>query len=818
MPRVHYLQTAFVAGVLDPRLNARTDIRQYYQGMSVGLNVVVVPLGGVKRRPGMPFVDRLKNVLAALHSAATATAPNGGTANSAKDDDTATALLTTGNISTTNPYVVVHYDLGAASSVDVIDVVGLFLTSGSSTQFVVQSSSDNVSFSTRGTIPLVNGDAQGTQFVLTSAVSARYWRLARVGGTDLSTAKASLQDLLLWSESDTVSNVRLKSLESSTEDNFIVPITDRSACVYTGSILEATVPLPFESADIPLVDSDDSGDTLILVHQDYAPQQVYRDSLGDWYSADCPLTNIPDFDFNDALSPAVTVDVQDVTFTSFVEGNTFALELDGARSGVIVYQGVGAADNRNATAENIRRGVQKLFTVGLTGVSVAFTAGTTFRITFGEDSADNLALITGTPLTAAGAAAITAVKVANGVSRREPVWSVTRGWPRTVVFHEGRLWFGGCRSLPGALFGSVSNDPFNFFTGSGLDDDAIFRNPQEIRQVRALFSGRELEVFTSKAEFRFVNFPITPSNATPKKQTKYGAKQIKPVNTDGATVFIQKTGKVLRDFLFRYEEDNYSSIPLSQLASHLLNSCVDMAAWQGSGDDDANQTYIVNGDGTIAVYTNLRSQEIAAFSNWDTAGSFRAVGVVDQARYVASQRSIAGVSVLYLEMMDDASFLDASVIYAGAATATITGLSHLNAEECRARGDGFILANVTPAAGSATIEQASAQVEVGLNWTPRIDTMPLNNDFGNGDNFLRKKRVVKARIDVFNTLGLLYNGQPLPDHFFDITFGTPASPFSGAHSLEETSNWDEGPLVQSFTQVDPLPLHIRAFDFTVESS
>lgn len=818
MPKVHYLQTAFVAGVLDPRLHARTDIRQFYQGMSVGRNVVVVPLGGIKRRPGLPYVDRLRNVLTARHTGATTSAPNGGTAANASDDNTATAVLTTVNISTVNPYVVVHYDLTSAQSIDVIDVIGLLLTAGSSTQFVVQSSTDNVTFTTRGAVPLVNTDAQSSQFVLATAVSARYWRLARVGATDLGTAKASVQDLLLWSESSTISEVRLKGLESSTDDNFIVALTDRAARVYSGSTLEATAALPYESADIPLVDADDSGDTLITVHEDYPPQQVYRDSLGDWYSAPAPLTNIPDFDFNDTLSPAVTADVQDVTFTNFVEGNTFQMELGGARSGLIVYQGSTGATQQTATAENIRRAVQKLFTLGLSGVAVAFTAGTTYRITFGEDSADNLQLIAGTPVTAGSTAAITAAKVTNGVSRREPVWSATRGWPRTVCFHEGRLWLGGCKALPGAIFGSVSNDPFNFDTGAGLDDDAVFRNPQEVRSVRAIFSGRSLELFTSRGEFRFVNFPITPQNSTPKKQTKYGAKQIKPVNTDGSTVFIQKTGKVLRDFLFRYEEEDYSSIPLSQLAGHLINQVVDLQAWQGDGEDDANHAYLVNGDGTIAVYTNLRSQEISAFSQWDTDGLFKAVGVVDQARYVATRRTIDGTDKLYLERMDDAAFLDASLLYDGAATDTITGLAHLNGEECRVRADGFVFESVTPAAGSATLEQDAEEVEVGLDWRPRIETMPLSNDFGNGDNFLRKKRVVKARIDVLETLGLYYNDQELPDQFFELTLDTAATPFTGVHSLEETSNWDEGTLIQTFEQRDPLPLHIRAFDFTVETS
>ena len=57
MPKVITLQTSFNSGVLDPRLAARTDLKQFYQGAAVAENVVTMPQGGIKRRPGMKYVD-----------------------------------------------------------------------------------------------------------------------------------------------------------------------------------------------------------------------------------------------------------------------------------------------------------------------------------------------------------------------------------------------------------------------------------------------------------------------------------------------------------------------------------------------------------------------------------------------------------------------------------------------------------------------------------------------------------------------------------------------------------------------------------------
>ena len=57
MSKQFKVQSAFNSGVLDARLLARIDTKQYFNGMQQGDNVLCLPQGGVKRRPGMEFVD-----------------------------------------------------------------------------------------------------------------------------------------------------------------------------------------------------------------------------------------------------------------------------------------------------------------------------------------------------------------------------------------------------------------------------------------------------------------------------------------------------------------------------------------------------------------------------------------------------------------------------------------------------------------------------------------------------------------------------------------------------------------------------------------
>lgn len=826
MARTHYIQTAFTAGVLDPRLRGRVSIRQYYDAMSEGVNVVTVPMGGVKRRPGLKYVRELAPILTRVASGITPTAPNGGTAANANDNNESTLLTTTTNMGTTNPYVIVHFDCGVAQPVRFADVTGVRITAGSLNQLLdsisVQYSTDNVAWSTMGGSGFVDTVSRTFRFgdpLPVNIINARYWRVARTGSTDLGTAKAEISGFNLYTSTGAVSAVRLIPFERNTEERYMIALTDKNATITQDGAVVMHVPTPYVSADLAEIDAAQSADTMIIAHEDYQTRSLVRESALSWQLDPISFTSIPKFDFNDSSSPAPVSEVQDVTFTNFVEGNIFQLDLEGARTGPIGYSA-----NTATTAENMRREIQKLYTVGFSGVSVAFQAGTTYRVTLAQDSADSYDMIIGTPLTAGSTAAITVVEIANGSPRREDVWSNTRGWPRTVSFHEGRLWFGGARSLQQAYFGSAVNDFFNFEVGEGLDDDAVFGvlNTAQLNSITAIKSGRFLQLFTSGGEFRFTVSPILPSSA-PRNQTDYGTAQIKPVSTDGATVFVQRTRKVLRDFLYRYEEDAYSSVPLTALAQHLFSNIVDLAAWQGSGDDDANYTFAVNGDGTIAVYNSLRSQEIAAFTKWTTDGLFKAVGVTGVDRYFAVQRNLNGTEKVILELADEDYYTDCATqttSFQGNQVGAPGQFLYLINELVRIRADTFVLGSQTSANGVYTLELSpTTLVEIGLNFNPLVSTMPLNSDFGNGDNFLRKKRIVKMRCLVNETLGLRYNGIPLPDRFFDLdNFDTPLENYTGVHSLEESSNWDEGSLVQSFDQVDPLPFHILAVDLTVESS
>lgn len=124
MATTRFIQNTFTSGVLSPTLKGRTDIAQYYQGLEVGDNWVLLPQGGVRRRPGTQYIDLALPVL--TRDTTVPTVPNGGTAANINDDNDSTTSTTTVNISTLDPYVVAKFDLGSAVLIETIDVGEFF--------------------------------------------------------------------------------------------------------------------------------------------------------------------------------------------------------------------------------------------------------------------------------------------------------------------------------------------------------------------------------------------------------------------------------------------------------------------------------------------------------------------------------------------------------------------------------------------------------------------------------------------------------------------------------------------------------------------
>jgi hypothetical protein len=400
----------------------------------------------------------------------------------------------------------------------------------------------------------------------------------------------------------------------------------------------------------------------------------------------------------------------------------------------------------------------------------------------------------------------------------EDVWSATRGWPKTVAFFEQRLWFGGSQSRPQTLWASQIADFYNFDVDTGEDDDAIdvTLDTNQINGIVALMPSRHLQVFTIGGEFYIASSPITPANIAVKNQTKFGSASVPPINIDGATLFLDYGQSSVREFVYSWEEEAYTSNSATLLASHLISTPVDMGARRGTSTEDANYVYVVNTDGTMAVFNTLRAQQVAGWTKWETSGTIEAITVEGSTVWFAVKRTINSATVYYLEKADSDTYTDANKSQTQSSSTTVSNLAHLNGQSCRVRADGAIMADATPSSGSITLARAGVAVEVGLDYDVTIKTMPITSMFGDGSILTNYKRVIRVVADMYESLGVYVNGTLLPDRQLGegVLDTTPAS-FTGIKELYLTG-WTRLAQVE-ITQTDPQPFTLLGLVVEVEA-
>jgi len=600
-------------------------------------------------------------------------------------------------------------------------------------------------------------------------------------------------------------NGRLFNFSFSTEVNYCLLFTNLQIEVFKDGVSQTTIVSPYTLSQVQDLDYIQSADTALLFHSAVAPRILSRTSDTTWSLGTASFSNIPQFDFNDASSPTPTSEVQQATFTSTSEGDTYKISLEGILSDQVAFAGDDATNE-----ENIRIALTDLFNTGGEGsISVSAVSTFVFDVTFSGDSAKDWDLMTFVPvLPQSTTFEVNVTETTPGVSRAEDVWSATRGWPQVATFHEARLWLGGTTARPSTIWGSKVNQFFDFGAGKARDDEGIdvTLDTDQVNAVTGIFSNRTLQVFTSGGEFSVNTSPITPENIAVSPQTNFGTKKVRPITIDGNTLYIQRTGKAVRNFFFVDAGKSYVSDSVSVLASDLINDPIEMAASRGTTAVDANYAYFVNTDGSMAVYNSLAAEDVRGFTNWISDGEMISVAVVDDTLYTYVKRIIGGATVYMLEREDPDLTTDSSA--SATSTDTLTGLTHLEGELVDVIADGSYMGIFEVVGGEITIDRTADLITGGLNFTPIIETMPLNIQLDNGPNAALPKRIIRAGVELFESNGVIVNDQRIADKTMGVNVFEPPIPNTGLERIF-LQGWDVEATL-TITQEEPMPMTILA--------
>ena len=352
----------------------------------------------------------------------------------------------------------------------------------------------------------------------------------------------------------------------------------------------------------------------------------------------------------------------------------------------------------------------------------------------------------------------------------EQSYSVLRGFPGAVTFHQNRLWYAGTIAQPDGLWASKSNQFFNFDIGDGSDNDSIDIRAAigEVNTIKHLVSNRDLQAFSSTDEFivpAFVEKPTTPTNATIKRQTPFGSSFVRPYVFDGATVYVQGSGEIVREMLFDDGQNAYTGQPISSLASHLIKNPIQASTLAGGIDRAESYYFLVDADGTLGVFNSNRGEQRYGWTQFTSQGTFHSVCTVDTRVYAVVKFDKGDGTNKYILCEFDSSFnTDMAKTYSGSNGVFSVSSDFANGAVLDVVSGTHYLGQFTVASGNidvSAVDSTLSSAEIGFKFDVTLKTNPIDTMAQQGPMTGEPRSMNKVILDLSNTLSVSVNSNNL---------------------------------------------------------
>jgi len=409
----------------------------------------------------------------------------------------------------------------------------------------------------------------------------------------------------------------------------------------------------------------------------------------------------------------------------------------------------------------------------------------------------------------------------------DTVFAAPGDYPGAVSYFEQRRSFAGTTNKPQNIWmtRSGTESVMNYSLPVRSDDRIAFRvAAREANTIRHIVPLTQLLLLTSSAEWRVTSInsdAITPTTISVRPQSYVGASNVQPVIINNSLIYGAARGGHVRELGYNWQANGFVTGDLSLRATHLFDNLdiVDMAYSKAPQP----LVWFVSTSGKLLGLTYVPEQQIGAWHQHDTLGMFESCCVVAEGNedvlYVVVKRTINGAQVRYVERMAtrlfntqaDAFFVDSGLTYQGAATTTISGLTHLEGETVSILADGAVHPQRVVLNGAIALDNAASIVHIGLPIIADLHTLPVaaqtDGSFGQG----RYKNVNKAWLRVYRSSGIFVG--PDVNNLVEAKqrttepFGSPPVLKTEEIDLMLTPSWGDGGQVY-IRQIDPLPLTV----------
>lgn len=291
----------------------------------------------------------------------------------------------------------------------------------------------------------------------------------------------------------------------------------------------------------------------------------------------------------------------------------------------------------------------------------------------------------------------------------EGAFSGYRGYPKTCVFHAGRLYYANTEYEPQKVWGSNLYGYDNFDVGSAGDDEAVSFEIATEERTAILWmssSSKSLMLGSTGGTFSVAgtnSAVITPDDIQVARDTNYGVSGLEPKRISSFLYYVQRNLRKVRELSYWYDTDSQRSLDMTLLAEHIIKDG-DVAIQMDHQQAPNDRLWIVRDDGQLVVLTRNPEQEVmgwarvVAGTDSTSEGKFESVVVIPKASdddqvWGVVNRTIDGTTKRFLEFFSVEDFdddwdairvdcsltLDSPVTISGATSAepvVITATSH----------------------------------------------------------------------------------------------------------------------------------------------
>lgn len=404
--------------------------------------------------------------------------------------------------------------------------------------------------------------------------------------------------------------------------------------VSSGDILELVS--PYSYTDVFQLKFTQSADTLYIVHPDYPPHKLQRFSNDTWTLTEIDFKDGPYLENNSyattsdslkiALTPTAATGLVDLStgpglsISACANNGSGLIRVTSAAHGlstgqIICINSVVGTVEANTVNYGITHGAHfwivtsidanNIDLQGSTFTTSYVSGGTIFPFLWNTTDAGRLVRLQEgvtwgwgkISVVTSGFQVSLAVNQTLTNTNAKSIWKLgswtdVLGYPGCVCFHQDRLCFSGAPNFPQRIDMSASGDYENYIPNSLLDssvadDNALSFNltSNEVNAIRWLASdekGLLSGALTSEWNIRSssVSDALTPTNINAVQSSFYGSGDFQPVQSGKSTLYIQRSGRKIRELNYFFQVDGFRSTDLTELADLLTLPQVTMLAAQ----------------------------------------------------------------------------------------------------------------------------------------------------------------------------------------------------------------------------------------------